>query len=173
MSVLNLGTLSSKLDKLSNIDMLRAAGRGISVINAAAKRLCPSNHGELRDSIFTDVRREQSKAVGICYTDKDYASYVEFGTGPNGQADHKNISPNVTPAYSQTGWIIPGDAMTRSEAEGYGLGVLEGKDGKAIGYMTNGQAAQPFMYPAFRNHSEDAIKEINEYATEAIARAIK
>ena len=74
--------------------------------------------------------------------------YVEFGTGPTGQAHHNGISPDVDPVYSQSGWMIPADAMSPDDAEQYGFGIAKGKDGEVIGYYTKGQVAQPFMYPA-------------------------
>lgn len=171
MSVQNLDELYLKLDRLSNTDMLQAAGRGISVVQAAAKYLCPVQDGELRDSIFTDVRREQSKAVGICYSSKDYAPYVEFGTGPRGQADHAGISPNVTPTYTQRAWWIHESQIDAGTAERYGWFYIDTKDGRF--YQCSGQAAQPFMYPALHDNRETIVKEISAYAADAIARAIK
>ena len=57
---------------------------------------------------------------------------------------HHGISPNINPKYSQTGWMIPGDAMSEDDARSYGLGVVE-KDGEAIGYLTNGMPARPYL----------------------------
>ena len=58
--------------------------------------------------------------------------------------------------------MIPGDAMTRYEAEEYGLGVVEDKDGEPIGYLTNGQPAQPYMYPALKDNEDEIKKRLSE-----------
>ena len=94
------------------------------------------------------------------YTNSEYAPYVEFGTGPTGQAHHNGISPDVDPVYSQSGWMISADAMSPDDAEQYGFGIAKGKDGEVIGYYTKGQVAQPFMYPAFAELKDDVTQEI-------------
>ena len=47
--------------------------------------------------------------------------------------------------------------MPLREAEEYGFGIAM-KDGKVIGYYTNGQSARPFMYPALKNNVEKVIR---------------
>ena len=96
------------------------------------------------------------------YTNSECAPYVEFGTGPTGQAHHNGISPDVDPVYSQSGWMIPADAMSPDDAEQYGFGIAKGKDGEIIGYYTKGQVAQPFMYPAFAGLQDSIEEEIQK-----------
>lgn len=153
--------LNKRLEELSKIDMSKSVGKGISFVQEAAKSLCGGfrqSSGELRESIFTEVQTQDGVTTGICYTNKEYAPYVEFGTGPRGQEQHEGISPEVAITYSQTGWIIPGGAMDREKAESYGLGVLENKGGELIGYLTNGQPAKPFMYPALKDNEKEIMK---------------
>lgn len=171
MSIQGLDKLSVKLDKLSDADMLRAAERGIDVVQKYAKYLCPVHDGELRDSIFTDVRQEQGKAVGTCYTNKEYAPYVEFGTGPKGQENHEGISPNVSPSYTQKPWWIHESQIDARTAEKYGWFHIDTPEGRF--YQCSGQAAQPFMYPALKDNEGKVIQEVERYAKEAIGRAIK
>lgn len=104
------------------------------------------------------IKEYQGKRV-VTLKDVD-APYVEFGTGPTGQAHHNGISPDVDPVYSQSGWMIPADAMSPDDAEQYGFGIAKGKDGEVIGYYTKGQVAQPFMYPAFAELKDDVTQEI-------------
>ena len=52
------------------------------------------------------VETEGRNVTGICYTDKKYGPYVEFGTGPKGQENHEGISPDTTPVYTQSPWWI-------------------------------------------------------------------
>lgn len=160
--------LIAELGRIQNIDMQQGIKEAISFVQGAAKNLCPVNHGELRESIYIDTEYEETVCRGICYTNKSYAPYVEFGTGPNGQASHEGISPNVAVAYSQKGWMIPGNAMTLRDAEKYGFRVVEGKDGAPKGYLTNGQAAQPFMYPALKDNEKEVIKIISDYTRRQI-----
>lgn len=150
--------LKARLEDFSHVNMKPAVAKSIEFVQACAKENCGGfrqSTGELRDSIYVRVSGDENRATGTCYTNKEYAAYVEFGTGPVGQENHAGISPDVTCAWSQTGWMIPGKAMDREKAEGYGLGVVEGKDGKPIGYLTNGQPAHPFMYPALNDHRKD------------------
>ena len=154
--------LSGKIDRVSMIPeeiMRPCVARQIERVSDAAKLLCPGHSGELRQSIRTRTETIEGGVRGTCYTNKSYAAYVEFGTGPNGQENHKGISPAITPAYVQHGWMMPAKAMSREEAEAYGLGVVE-KDGKVIGYRTNGQQARPFMYPALKDQEEEIVRNL-------------
>lgn len=144
------------LEKLTLVNLNRAAGKAIKKVQAEAKRLCPVNHGELRDSIYTKTEWEGDTVCATCYTNKKYGPYVEFGTGPKGQENHAGISPNVTPVYVQHGWGIPEEAVSKKDAEKYGWELRE-YNGKNY-YMTSGQAAHPFMYPALKNKEEDIIE---------------
>ena len=121
-------------------------------IQAQAKELCPvrrygSGGGSLRQSIHVSTERQEDLIHSEIYTNSEYAPYVEFGTGPTGQAH-------------QSGWMIPADAMSPDDAEQYGFGIAKGKDGEVIGYYTKGQVAQPFMYPAFAELKDDVTQEI-------------
>ena len=155
--------LKNKLKDLSDISIRKGVGKGISLVQADAKSNCggfKQSTGELMGSIFISLEGGGDTVVGTCFTDKEYATYVEFGTGPVGQRKHEGISPDVNVAYSQNGWIIPGGAMDREKAERYKLGVLEDKDGNPIGYMTNGQPAKPFMYPALKDNEDEIVRII-------------
>lgn len=106
MSVSGADDIDRALEKLSGLDMKQAVADAIQLVRSAAVNNCSVNTGELRQSIFADVEGNSEKAEGICWTNKAYAPYVEFGTGPKGQADHAGISPDVTPVYSQSPWWI-------------------------------------------------------------------
>lgn len=127
---------------------VKAVGKEIRRVRNAAVMLCPVNHGELRQSINTMVNEYNAGVRGICYTNNQYAAYVEFGTGPKGEENHSGISPNVQPTYTQEGWWFPGEGIMPADAERYHWPTSEGKDGTF--YFTKGQAAQPYMYPALK-----------------------
>lgn len=65
----------------------KAAQSAIKKVQVRAKYLCPTNEGELRNSIRTSVKQTEGQTEAVCYTNKPYATYVEFGTGPVGQRE--------------------------------------------------------------------------------------
>ena len=130
----------------------RAIGKAVQIVRAEAVLLCPVDKGELRQSIKTNVENTSEGVAGAVYTNKSYAPYVEFGTGPTGQENHSGISPEITPVYSQQGWSYKDD------------------DGNWI--YTNGQAAQPFMYPALKNNEKKVITIVKNDITEQLERLV-
>lgn len=106
---------------------------GIQVRDAAVN-MCPVDTGELRQSIHELTEVTDSVITSTVYTNKEYAPYVEFGTGPKGAETHAGISPEVNPVYRSSGW------------------TYMDKDGEFV--HTNGQAAQPYMYPALKDNEQ-------------------
>ena len=153
--------LLDSLGKLSQTDLYGAVARGIKTVQAEAKSLSPVHDGELRDSIYTSVETSDGNIVGTCYTNKSYAAYVEFGTGPKGQANHEGISPDAAVSYSQSPWWIHESQVGRETAERYGWPCIDTPDGRF--YRCSGQAAQPYMYPALKNNEQE-IERIFEEA---------
>lgn len=149
--------LMRQLNNLGNIHPVveKAVRKEILRVQRNAVLLCPVNHGELRQSIKTKVEAKEGMVIGTVYTNNKHAAYVEFGTGPIGEANHEGISPEVKPVYSQSGWWFPGDKVTPQDAAKYHWPSMTTEDGKAL-YFTQGQPAQPFMYPALKG-IEDII----------------
>lgn len=103
--------------------LLKAAHR----VRVRAVLLCPvrpKNGGGLRDSIQVTKKAALTVAVG---TNKEYAPYVEYGTGTLGD-------PSV-PHTDKKSWCY------------------KGEDGEW--YTSHGQEAQPFLRPAV--HTEEII----------------
>lgn len=161
-----LGKLETQLDALGSIDIKVGVGEGISFVQAQAKYNAPVGDGELRESIFTVIEERGAKVVGDCYTNKEYAPYVEMGTGPKGQADHAGISPEVNPAYTQEPWWIHESQIDAATAERYNFFYIDTKQGRF--YHTSGQPAQPFMYPALADNLDEVKKIIAEATKEQI-----
>ena len=153
--------LLDALGELSATDLHNAVSKGIKTVQAEAKSLCPVYDGELRDSIYTSVEIGEGSIRGTCYTNKSYAAYVEFGTGPKGQANHEGISPDVAVSYSQSPWWIHESQVGRETAERYGWSYIDTPDGRF--YRCSGQAAHPYMYPALKNNEQE-IERIFEEA---------
>lgn len=171
MSIENVDRLVKKLSKLdSSIQqdiMMETVRQCDKQVQKKARLSVPYNSNNLRRSILIKEEVKGDKIVGSVYTNLEYAPYVEFGTGPVGQKNHQGISPEVTPKYRQTGWGIPASKVSKKDAEKYGWEkrIYKGKEY----YMTYGQPAQPFLYPALK----DQEKGLKKFAKNHVAKKIK
>lgn len=77
IKVLNVDKLIKKLNGLSKVEIERAMNKACLVVENAAKDLVPVDTGDLQRSITHVVEGNQ----GIIGTNKEYAPYVELGTG--------------------------------------------------------------------------------------------
>lgn len=107
------------------------------MVEGSAKAFCPTNRyragGELRQSIHPDTKVYPDAVIGRVLTTKEYAAFVEFGTGIKGQISNQNH--RIPLAYRQTPWTYTPD------------------DGESF-YTTIGNVAQPFLYPALRSNKQ-------------------
>ena len=158
MSVSGAGDVDRTLKKLSELDMKQAVADAIQTVRAAAVLNCPVDTGELRQSIYADVEGDANRAVGTCWTNRAYAPYVEFGTGPKGQANHAGISPEVTPVYTQVPWWIHESQVDRRTAEKYRWFYIDTPQGRF--YQCTGQPAHPFLYPALHDNEDKILKNM-------------
>ena len=153
MAVNGAEKLMRQFNQLGTMEpvVCKAVKKQAEVVRGVAVKLCPvySPKGdpipgvspvELRGSIYTQVQQEAHAVIGSVYTNKEYAAYVEFGTGPVGQANHAGISPAVPVAYVQEGWVWP--------------------DVDGGFHYTEGQPAQPFMYPALKTMEDHVVKAL-------------
>ena len=122
-------------------------------VQGTAKRKAPGFQGDLRKSIKTTVKLEGDSIVGTIYSNSDHATYVEFGTGPEGASNHAGISPNVNVSYRTEPWWIPGNLLSEDTVSRYNWLVQKLPDGEYL-YWTDGQKAQPFMYPALKENED-------------------
>lgn len=150
--------LDKKLKQLAEIDMKRAVGEVIQIVRLAATLNCPIDTGELQQDIAADVEGDSIRAIGTCWTNKAYAPYVEFGTGPKGQADHAGISPDVTPVYTQSPWWIHESQVDRRVAEKYRWFYIDTPEGRF--YQCTGQPAHLFMYPALHDNEDKILSNM-------------
>lgn len=153
--ILGVSDLNGKLQNMSHIDLARGVREAISFVQANAKENCPVNDGELRGSIYVEVEENGDTITGTCFTNKEYGVFVEFGTGPKGQADHDGVSPDIAVAYSQSPWWIHESQIDKATAEKYHFFAIKTKDG--IFYQCAGQAAQPFLYPALKDNKDEIV----------------
>lgn len=171
--VQGLNGLNRQLERLQNIKptVVKAVKTENLRVQRNAVLLCPSNHGELRHSIKTKTEATESMVTGTTYTNKEYAAYVEFGTGPLGQANHSGITPEITPAYTQTSWWFPGKDVPEQDAAKYHWPKMTAKNGDVL-YLTQGQPAQPFMYPAIKNNEQAIRNSIAGQLRDGIIHAV-
>lgn len=172
MSIENIDKLLKKFNSLDSgirkdITM-QAVKKADLLVQKQARLLTPYNTQNLRRSIKVKEEIIGSKITGSVFTNLEYAPYVEFGTGPVGQENHHGISPAMSPRYSQKGWMIPADAISKDDAESYHFKPAI-KNGQIIGYYTKGQPAIPYLYPALKDHEKNAVKLIKK----DIAKSIK
>ena len=160
--VRGIGELSARLDKVASVNVARAVRKAALLVQGAAKANVLVESGELRGSIYTDTVSQEGSVNGVVYTNKKYAPYVEFGTGPRGQQNHEGISPEVSVAYTQSPWWIhegSGDnEVDRETGERYGWFYIDTPEGRF--YHCSGQPASPFLYPALKNNKEAVMRII-------------
>ena len=170
IEVNGLDRLSDQLKGISKADYRKMVAQLTMKIQANAKLLAPvssmvSGAGELRDSIRVRTEERDGEYIGTCYTNKSYATYVEMGTGPKGMADHAGTAPGFDVAYTPDPWWIhegPGEnEVSRETGEGYHWFHIDTKAGRF--YKVYGQAAQPFMYPAYKAVEGQAPAFVSAY----------
>ena len=118
-------------DKLP--DALAAAiEKACLIVEADAKKNCPVDDGQLRQSITHEVTTDNGKIEGVIGTNIEYAPYVEIGTG----------------IYSSEGTGRQGGWLYEDE-----------KTGEMI--FTYGQHPQPYLQPAM-DLNKDKIEKCFE-----------
>ena len=135
----------------------------IKVVQADARRLAPARDGELITSIKTRVKMDGDKVIGEVYTNLHYAPYVEFGTGPKGQASHSGISPEVSVSYRSSPWYVHEDQIDIGPYHFKKIGEF---------YKMYGQPAQPYLYPALKDNQERVSRSISKYVSRKIKEQI-
>lgn len=152
MSVIGLKSLVDKIERLKELQIERIMGNVGAQIRDAAKENAPTKTAELQNSISYRVEHRDDSVDAIVFTPKEYAMYVEFGTGPAGEENHKGISPNVTPRYSPTGWLVPIEDFPDYADYNYKPITIGGKQF----IPSRGQKAQPYLYPALKDNQKKA-----------------
>ena len=141
--------------------------RGTKIVQSEAKLLVPTNSGRTRNSIRTKV----DGLKGSVYTNEPSAVFVEFGTGSVGASNHGGISPNVRPSYRNTPWWFHESMVEGGYLSAYNFFTIDTPVGKF--YKTEGQAAQPFMYPALKNNRAKVLAEMEKYLSRKLKEITK
>ena len=138
IKIKNVDRLLYKLNKISDMDLEDTMNKATLLVHAEAKILAPVDTGNLAGSIHPKVAHVGTVLQGKVYTNVTYAPYVEFGTGSKGNGTYPN--KKVQLSYRSTAWVYT-------------------PDGGETFYRTNGQVAQPFMYPAL-SRNKKKIREM-------------
>lgn len=174
-NVINIDRLVKKLNRLGgngNEVIIKGIKKGTKTMQGFAKELCPVggiSDDPLRESIKDKYEITGKGIKGIVFTNADHAPYVEFGTGPIGN-ESGGVAPEIkgSISYKEDGWYIPADDIDISVVEKYHFKKvrIKGKDF----YYSEGQAAQPFLYPALATKEEVITKKIADEIKKEIKR---
>ena len=152
MASITIKGIDSLIHKLNNISQTEQVKETMNtatfLVHGQAKALAPVDKGNLAGSIHPKVITEGKTIIGKVYTNLSYAPFVEFGTGIKGSGTYPN--KDIKLAYRDTPWVYT-------------------PDGGDTFYYTEGQVAQPFMYPAIKRNE----KKIKAMFKEALHTDLK
>ena len=153
----NSERLIKKLKELSDVDTEQVLKKATAYCHGQAKSLCPVDTGALRESIHMQFDKRGKQSRGKVYTNMEYASYVEFGTGIKGNGSYPyadKLPRDMELTYRDTPWWYT-------------------KDKEDTFIYTKGQVAQPYMYPALADSEEYMLELMGEDLKKQIHKKIK
>ena len=152
MASITIKGIDSLIKKLSNISQTEQVketmNTAVLLVHGQAKALAPVDTGNLAGSIHPKVITQGKTIIGKVYTNLSYAPFVEFGTGIKGNGTYPN--KDISLSYRSTPWVY-----TPNDGEDF--------------YYTEGQVAQPYMYPALKRNE----KKIKAMFKEALHTDLK
>ena len=140
VTVKGVDRLKQRFNKIANMELRDTMNKVVVLVHGQATMLAPVDNGLLRESIHTQVNNTGAEMQGRVYTNVEYAAYVEFGTGIKGNGTYPYKVEGLSLEYRDKGWAY-----------------FDEDKGEWI--YTKGQEAQPYMYPALKNH-EKTIKKM-------------
>ena len=139
MASIKADGLLKRLNNIAEMDLKDKMVQATKLVHAQAKALAPVDTGNLAGSIRMKVKKSGKNLIGRVYTNVQYAPYVEFGTGSTGQGTYPYKVKGLKLSYRDTPWVYT-------------------PDGGETFYRTNGQEAQPYMYPAIKQNEKNIKK---------------
>lgn len=140
VSIKGVDRLAQRFNKVANMELRSVVNKATELVHGQAKALAPvGDTGQLAGSIHMQVKDTGKELQGRVYTNCEYAPYVEFGTGIKGNGTYPYDVEGFTPEYKDKGWAY-----------------FDEDKGEWI--YTKGQEAQPYMYPALKNHEKTIRK---------------
>lgn len=154
VGIKGVDSLTKRFNNISSMDLKEVVNRATALVHGQAKELAPVGiTGDLGGSIHMSVEEKGNTIEGSVYTNKEYAMYVEFGTGIKGNGTYPYDVKDLSLEYASSPWYIPVDKMDAETAERYHFPKVQGKNGAEY-YVCHGQEAQPYMYPALADNSK-------------------
>lgn len=149
ITIKGIDSLIHKLNNISKTEQVKETmNTAVLLVHGQAKTLAPVDKGNLKGSIHPKVITQGKTIIGKVYTNLSYAPFVEFGTGIKGNGTYPN--KDIALSYRSTPWVYT-------------------PDGGETFYHTEGQVAQPYMYPALKRNE----KKIKAMFKEALHTDIK
>ncbi len=155
------------LDMLDGLkeEILQAAlvgvrkGLGRIVAQAKANLGDGVGTGQLRNSITSMAELQGDHIEGQVIAASDHAVYREMGTGPRGEANHAGIAP-IPVTYKVDGTTIEYTTKKGKHIRYHIKGWVY-KDPKTQSFRyTEGQAAHPYLYPAYKIRKPNLITDV-------------
>lgn len=141
VSIKGVDRLTQRFNKIANMELRGTMNEAVKLVHGQAKDLAPvGDTGNLAGSIHMQVKDTGKELQGRVYTNLEYAPYVEFGTGINGNGTYPYEVEGLNLEYRDKGWAY-----------------FDEDKGEWI--YTKGQEAQPYMYPALKEN-EKTIKRM-------------
>lgn len=134
-TIKNVDRLLSRLNNIANMELKEKMVQATKVVHAQAKTLAPVDTGNLAGSIHMEVKAKGKNIEGRVFTNVSYAPFVEFGTGSTGNGTYPYDVKGLSLSYRDTPWVYT-------------------PDGGETFYRTEGQVAQPYMYPALKRNEK-------------------
>ena len=125
--------------------------------SGVAKNLCDVGSGETRNSIREEIDMSGSEIRGYVYCNAEQAPFIEFGTGPVGEASGGNGS-DAKITYGRGPWKIKRRGGKEVLADYW---VYRNEKGEF--FATRGQPARPFLYPASQQGRRRAASIMRKY----------
>lgn len=122
------------------MELTASVNKATQLVHGQAKALAPVDKSGLAGSIHMQVKDTGKELQGRVYTNLEYAPYVEFGTGVTGNGTYPYKVEGLVLTYRNKGWAYF-------------------DEDKNEWIYTKGQKAQPYMYPALKEH-EKTIERI-------------
>ncbi len=158
-----ISSLSERLNK-----NLETAVKARAVILAGdARKNCPVDTGDLRNSIEDFVEAGKNEISGGAVTTHQNAVFVEFGTGPTGTASGHPLDSELGVTRKTEPWLSKVPVTAENEALFSNLSEKEKEQGFAWRFV-HGQVPIPFMYRAMEENRDEIIKDFGSAVKEAI-----
>ena len=136
MSEIKFDGLENIIDRLGKLKDVKkyedALKKACMLVERTAKQKAPKGTGELRRSISYKVESQGDELRGVVYTTKEYAPYVEYGTG-----------------------LFAEDGGRQDVPWNY-------QDDEGNWHSTSGMRPRPFMRPALDENREEILRLLRE-----------